>query len=135
MKLWCKTSDIMKQIIMKANRGPLQPEPTGYNIDSLVCAVNAIRDTGNFEDAVAYAVYRGWDADTIGAITGGLARAIYGASEIPLRWINALANEPNRKSVQLFCRDQGATYEWDSALTLRLVDLAHIAYQQGEQAK
>lgn len=136
MKLWCKTSDTMKQAIMKTNRGPLQPEPTGYSIDSLVYAVNAIRDTGNFEDAVACAVYRGGDADTIGAITGGLAGAIYGASEIPLRWINALANEPNRKTVQLFHTSAGVSQEGHAnTLAIRLLDLAHIAYQQGEQAK
>jgi len=65
-------------------------EPTGYCIDTIVCAHNSIMDTESFEDAVISAVNLGGDADTIGAVTGGLAGAIYGAAAIPTRWIAAL---------------------------------------------
>ena len=91
--------------------------PSGYVIDSAVCAANAIRDTENFEDALVYAVNLGGDADTIGAITGGLAGAVYGAAAIPLCWINALTNEPNRD------KQSGG-----NALAKTLIELAHTAY-------
>jgi ADP-ribosyl-[dinitrogen reductase] hydrolase len=66
------------------------PTPDGYVINSLACAVNAVKDTSSFEEAVVRAVNFGGDADTIGAITGGLAGALYGASVIPHRWTDAL---------------------------------------------
>ena len=43
-------------------------------------------ETDCFEGALVYAVNLGGDADTIGAIAGGLAGAVYGASNIPLRY-------------------------------------------------
>lgn len=101
-------------------------QPTGYCLDSLICALNAIRDTDSFEDALVTAVNLGGDADTIGAITGGLAGAIYGASAIPLRWINALDNQANRRTVKMFGRNA-------STLTNRLIDLAQAAYRKGER--
>lgn len=61
-------------------------EPTGYTRDSMTCALNAIATTDNLEDAIVKAVNLGGDADTIGAITGGLAGAIYGYEQIPARW-------------------------------------------------
>lgn len=109
------------------------PKPTGYSLDSLVCAVSSILETDSFEEALVCAVNLGGDADTIGAIAGGLAGAVYGASEIPLRWINALANQPNRKTVQLFHKNEGAAQEGEAnTLALRLLDLAHIAHAQRE---
>lgn len=112
------------------------PQPTGYSVASLMCAMNAIRDTDSFENALVYAVNLGGDADTIGAITGGLAGAIYGASEIPLRWINALGNKPNRKTVRLFHRGTGTSTEGEAnTLAIRLLDLAYIAYQHHGHTK
>ena len=106
------------------------PQPTGYCLDSLMCAINAIRDTDSFEDALVCATNLGGDADTIGAIAGGLAGAIYGASQIPLRWINALANEPNRRTIQLFHETGGAEQQGNAnTIVIRLADLARAAYE------
>lgn len=66
--------------------------PTGWVVGSFSCAVKAIAQTESFEDAVVQAVNLGGDADTIGAIAGGLAGAIYGFSAIPERWKNCLAD-------------------------------------------
>lgn len=84
--------DEMKDIL---NIGLLQgksenPPPTGYVIDTLLCAINSIMCTDNFEDALIKAVNLGGDSDTIGAITGSLAGAIYGKSAIPKRWLSTL---------------------------------------------
>ena len=40
------------------------------------------------EEAIITAVNRGGDTDTIGAITGAIAGARFGASALPVRWLN-----------------------------------------------
>lgn len=45
---------------------------------------------GTFEEAIIGAVNHGGDADTIAAITGSLAGAKFGFSNIPQRWIDGL---------------------------------------------
>lgn len=65
-------------------------EPTGYVVDSYIVASEAYNRTGSFEEALVTAVNRGGDADTIGAITGGMAGARYGYSSIPERWLEVL---------------------------------------------
>lgn len=77
--------------ISKAGRaGALNP--TGFVVDSLMCAIYAFWDaSADFEEAVTYAVNLGGDADTIGAICGGLAGAYYGFNAIPQEWIAALS--------------------------------------------
>lgn len=69
------------------------PASGGYVVDSMRIAVGSIATTGSFEEAVIEAVNLGGDADTNGAITGGLAGAWYGYDAIPEEWIAALAPE------------------------------------------
>jgi ADP-ribosyl-[dinitrogen reductase] hydrolase len=59
-------------------------------LDTLDAALCCLAQTGSFEDAVIEAVNLGGDADTIGAVTGQLAGALYGASAIPRRWREGL---------------------------------------------
>jgi len=66
------------------------PPPDGYVLNSYICAANAVLTTDSFEEAIICAVNLGGDADTIGAIAGGLAGALYGAKQIPGRWVLAL---------------------------------------------
>lgn len=101
-----------------------EPRPTGYCLDSLKCAVMSILRTDSFEEALVDTVNRGGDADTIGAIAGGLAGAIYGASRIPNRWKDALDNEPNRRTVRMFHAGQ----DTGNTLLTRLTELARMAY-------
>ena len=42
------------------------------------------------QDAVVHAVNLGYDADTVGAVTGMLAGRVYGYSNIPKRWLKKL---------------------------------------------
>ena len=67
--------------------------PTGYVIDSYAVASDAVNFTNTFEEALVYAVNKGGDADTIGAIAGGMAGAKYGFSSIPERWVETLEAE------------------------------------------
>lgn len=61
--------------------------PTGYTLDTLGCALWAVLTRISFEDAVVTAVNLGGDADTVGAVTGGLAGVMYGYEAIPQRWL------------------------------------------------
>lgn len=64
---------------------------SGFYKDTLEAAMWAVASTSSFEDAVVQAVNLGDDADTVGAVTGQLAGAIYGESSIPDRWLDRLA--------------------------------------------
>ncbi|MFC8372126.1 ADP-ribosylglycohydrolase family protein [Streptomyces sp. NPDC057239] len=56
----------------------------------LASAVWAVRTTTGYEDAVRAAVDLGGDTDTVAAVTGGLAGAVYGIDAVPTRWRDAL---------------------------------------------
>jgi ADP-ribosyl-[dinitrogen reductase] hydrolase len=64
---------------------------SGYVIDTLEAALWAVEGSGSFEEAVVRAVNLADDADTVGAVTGQLAGALYGAAAIPPRWMSVLA--------------------------------------------
>lgn len=68
--------------------------PTGFIINSLICAIWAFYNTDSFEDALIKAVNIGGteqaDADTIGAITGQIAGAYYGFKSIPSHFIDEI---------------------------------------------
>ena len=64
---------------------------SGYVVHSLEAALWSVGRTGSFADAVILAANLGEDADTVAAITGQLAGALYGASAIPERWKTKLA--------------------------------------------
>ncbi|MBK3567209.1 ADP-ribosylglycohydrolase family protein [Streptomyces sp. MBT62] len=53
-------------------------------------AVWALRTTSSYEDALRAAIDLGGDTDTVAAVTGGLAGAVYGSAAIPERWSEAL---------------------------------------------
>lgn len=63
---------------------------TGFVLDTLESALWAIWNSDSFEEALINAVNLAGDADTVGAVTGQLAGAIYGTSNIPQRWLDAL---------------------------------------------
>ena len=59
---------------------------SGYVIHSLGCAVWAIQQDATFEEVIVALVNRGDDADTTGAIAGGLVGVLLGVDAIPARW-------------------------------------------------
>ena len=63
----------------------------GYVADTLEAALWAVAGSSSFEQALISAVNLGGDADTVGAVTGALAGAKWGASAIPKRWLDPLA--------------------------------------------
>jgi ADP-ribosyl-[dinitrogen reductase] hydrolase len=64
---------------------------SGFYKDTLEAALWAVATTSSFEDALIAAVNLGDDADTVGAVTGQLAGAVYGLGAIPPRWLAPLA--------------------------------------------
>jgi ADP-ribosylglycohydrolase len=59
---------------------------TGHTTDTLACALWAVKGATSFEDALVKAVNLGGDADTVGAVAGGLAGVRWGYDAIPGRW-------------------------------------------------
>lgn len=67
---------------------------SGYIIDTLEAAVWCLLNCENYKDTVLCAINLGGDTDTIAAISGGLAGALYGYDELPQEWVNeTLHNE------------------------------------------
>lgn len=66
------------------------PHPGGYVKDTFNTVLWGITRTDNFRDALIRVVNLGGDADTTGAIVGGLAGAAYGYSAIPQSWVDAI---------------------------------------------
>ncbi len=62
----------------------------GYIVDTLEAAIWCLSTTNSYKDAVLKAVNLGDDTDTVAAITGGLAGALYGYDAIPEKWRNNL---------------------------------------------
>lgn len=70
-----------------------QISSSGYVISTVEAALWSVARTDSFENALILAVNLGQDADTVGAVTGQLAGAVYGASSIPPRWQAHLARQ------------------------------------------
>ncbi len=68
-----------------------QIKSSGYVVDTLEAALWAVGGSNTFEEAVLKAVNLGDDADTVGAVAGQIAGALWGLGAIPERWRNKLA--------------------------------------------
>jgi ADP-ribosyl-[dinitrogen reductase] hydrolase len=69
----------------------LQISSSGYVVHTLEAALWAVGNASTFEEALILAVNLGDDADSVGAVAGQLAGAMWGAESIPLRWFEPLA--------------------------------------------
>lgn len=72
------------------NFTPYSGLATGYVVDTLQTVFHHFFRSRSFEECVVATVNQGGDADTTGAIAGGLAGAYYGLDEIPHRWLKKL---------------------------------------------
>jgi ADP-ribosyl-[dinitrogen reductase] hydrolase len=73
------------------DREPPAIRATGYVVETLEAALWALARTDDFRSGVLKAVNLGGDADTVGAVFGQLAGAIYGAKGIPREWRGRIA--------------------------------------------
>ena len=63
---------------------------SGYVVDTIEAAMFCLLKTNSYKDCVLMAVNLGGDTDTIAAIAGGLAGALYGYDAIPQEWRDTL---------------------------------------------
>jgi ADP-ribosylglycohydrolase len=66
---------------------------SGYVVHCLEAALWCLATTDSFASCVLAAVNLGEDADTTGAVAGGLAGLAYGQAAIPPEWMTALARQ------------------------------------------
>ena len=63
---------------------------SGYVVDTIEAAIWCILNTKSYKECLLTAVNLGDDTDTVAAVAGGLAGALYGYDAIPKNWLNAL---------------------------------------------
>ena len=83
-----------------ANLDISEIKSSGYVVDTLEAAVWCLLTTDTYKDCVLKAVNLGDDTDTVAAIAGGLAGALYGYEAIPQEWRNTLIK---RKYIEAMC--------------------------------
>ncbi len=66
---------------------PYPGRASAYVVDTVQTVLHSFTQHKRFEDAVVFAVNRGEDADTTGALVGMLAGARCGARALPPRWL------------------------------------------------
>ncbi len=82
----------------------------GYVVSTLEAAMWSVWKTDNFRDALLLAVNLGDDADTVGAVAGQIAGAIYGIEGIPPEWISGMVESSRIMNLgeQLFDQRYGS---------------------------
>lgn len=83
-------ADLARRFEGLADRPADRIRSGGYVVETLEAAFWALLRTDSLEECVVAAVNLGDDADTVGAVAGGLAGAAYGPSAVPRRWSQAL---------------------------------------------
>lgn len=63
---------------------------SGYVVDTFEAVLWCVMTTKDYKSAVLKAVNLGSDTDTVAAIAGGIAGALYGIDSIPIEWLAAL---------------------------------------------
>jgi ADP-ribosyl-[dinitrogen reductase] hydrolase len=79
----CRNAEVLNLL---QGYGDHRPDPSLDALLATHCALSVFMGAGSFAEAVIRAVNLGGDADTIGAITGALAGAFWGAAAIPPLW-------------------------------------------------
>lgn len=78
-------------------KGDIEQQPeadifsSGYVIHTLEASIWCLLTTTSYREATLKAVNLGFDTDTTGAVTGGLAGLLYGFATIPPEWVAQLA--------------------------------------------
>ena len=81
------------RLLTRIGREPIAREDigsSGYVVDTLEAAIYCLLETDSYRDCVLAAVNLGEDTDTVAAVAGGLAGAMYGYEAIPAEWRDQL---------------------------------------------
>ena len=85
-KLWTRLAQVEQK-----SYDNLQPSGyAGYVVECLEAAAWCVLFGGSLERALIRAVNLAGEADTIGAVAGGIAGAFWGKDAIPIRWLDRL---------------------------------------------
>lgn len=90
-------------------------EPTGCVRNTLNNALYWASHSTTFEEAIVGAVNHGGDADTIAALTGGLAGARFGFETIPTKWVAVLDPDVKAKLdafIDYACEEMSEMYDF-----------------------
>jgi ADP-ribosylglycohydrolase len=80
---------------------------TGYVVDTLEAAVWCLLNTDSYQACVLAAVNLGEDTDTVAAVAGTLAGALYGYDSIPEAWLDTLKR---RDYIEELCEEFAAAW-------------------------
>ncbi len=81
----------------------------GYIVHTFEAALWCLLTTDDYKSCVLKAVNLGEDTDTVAAIAGGLAGALYGYDSIPAEWLNTLLR---RDYIDEMCRRFADSIIW-----------------------
>ena len=74
---------------------------SGSSVGTTVSAFAALLQAKTFEEGMLAVVNRGGDADTVGAVAGGMLGARFGYSSIPKRWKQQLVGHDELRSMAI----------------------------------
>ena len=80
---------------------------SGYVVDTLEAAIWCLLTTKDYKSCVLKAVNLGDDTDTVAAVAGGLAGALYGYDAIPTEWLDTLKR---RDYIERMCERASDTW-------------------------
>jgi ADP-ribosyl-[dinitrogen reductase] hydrolase len=69
-----------------------EPESMGYTVRTMTAGLWAFINASSFETTLLDVINAGGDTDTNGAVAGAVLGSLYGATAIPHRWTERLAN-------------------------------------------
>lgn len=69
-----------------------QIQSSGYVVATLEAAIWCLLNSSSYAECVLKAVNLGHDTDTVGAVAGSLAGAMYGVEGVPEEWVKELQN-------------------------------------------
>ena len=96
---------ILDENFKNTNRDDIKS--SGYVVDTLEAAIWCLLTTDNYKDCVLKAVNLGEDTDTVAAIAGGMAGALYGYNSIPKEWLDTLMK---REFIENMCTRAADTW-------------------------
>ena len=80
---------------------------SGYVVDTLEAALWCLLTTDSYRQCVLKAVNLGDDTDTVAAVAGGLAGALYGFASLPHAWLDTLLR---REYIEGMCERASAAW-------------------------
>ncbi|CAI7568503.1 unnamed protein product [Penicillium glandicola] len=80
-------------------KAPSDMTSSGWVVDTLECALWAFFKYDTWKEGALAVVNLGGDADTAGAVYGGLAGSFYGFDSIPGEWVDGMQNKEFIRSI------------------------------------